>query len=101
LRDLVDFFPASLAGIVSYFSAEITRGIWPNVAMNGVDWPNPDKSLHLVETEVKDILARAGVHIQNCYPRKYIFCIEILFWFTIKKSVFMPSSIEIVCFFYN
>ncbi|KAJ1699134.1 hypothetical protein LUZ63_007646 [Rhynchospora breviuscula] len=69
LRDLVDFFPASLAGIVSYFSAEITRGIWPNVAMNGIDWPSPDKSLHLVEAEVKDVLARAGVHIQNCYPR--------------------------------
>lgn len=76
MRDLVDFFPASLAGIVSYFSAEITRGIWPNVAMNGIDWPNPEKSLHLIEAEVKDILARAGVHIQNCYPRKYIFFLE-------------------------
>ncbi|KAG0480466.1 hypothetical protein HPP92_011324 [Vanilla planifolia] len=27
LKDLADFLPASLATIVSYFSAEVTRGV--------------------------------------------------------------------------
>ncbi|KAG1338911.1 mediator of RNA polymerase II transcription subunit 33A-like [Cocos nucifera] len=69
LRDLVDFMPASLATIVSYFSAEITRGIWKLVPMNGTDWPSPGANLFCVESEIKEILASAGVHIASCYPR--------------------------------
>ncbi|KAF8656551.1 hypothetical protein HU200_060610 [Digitaria exilis] len=69
LRDLVDFLPASLAAIVSYFSAEITRGIWKPVPMNGIEWPSPGASLHSIEAEVKEILASAGVQIHSCYPR--------------------------------
>lgn len=69
LRDLVDFLPASLAAIVSYFSAEITRGIWKPVPMNGIEWPSPGVSLHSIEAEVKEILASAGVQINSCYPR--------------------------------
>lgn len=69
LRDLVDFLPASLAAIVSYFSAEITRGIWKTVSMNGTEWPSPGTALHSIEAEVKDILASAGVQIHSCYPR--------------------------------
>ncbi|ONM26232.1 Mediator of RNA polymerase II transcription subunit 33A [Zea mays] len=69
LRDLVDFLPASLAAIVSYFSAEITRGIWKPVPMNGTEWPSPGASLHSIEAEVKEILASAGVQINSCYPR--------------------------------
>ncbi|XP_066391509.1 mediator of RNA polymerase II transcription subunit 33A-like [Miscanthus floridulus] len=69
LRDLVDFLPASLAAIVSYFSAEITRGIWKPVPMNGIEWPSPGASLHSIEAEVKEILASAGVQINSCYPR--------------------------------
>ncbi|KAG1338909.1 mediator of RNA polymerase II transcription subunit 33A-like [Cocos nucifera] len=69
LRDLVDFMPASLATIVSYFSAEITRGIWKLVPMNGTDWPSPGANLLSVESEIKEILASAGVHIASCYPR--------------------------------
>ncbi|WOL04556.1 mediator of RNA polymerase II transcription subunit 33A-like [Canna indica] len=68
LRDLVDFLPASLAAIISYFSAEITRGIWKPVPMNGTDWPSPAPTLLSVESEVKEILASVGVHIQSCYP---------------------------------
>lgn len=30
---------ATLATIVSYFSAEVTQGIW--AYMNGTDWPSP------------------------------------------------------------
>ncbi|KAK9125881.1 hypothetical protein Scep_014727 [Stephania cephalantha] len=37
LRNLVDFLPASLATIISYFAAETTQGIWKPVAMNGID----------------------------------------------------------------
>ncbi|URE44240.1 hypothetical protein MUK42_13639 [Musa troglodytarum] len=69
LRDLVDFLPASVATIISYFSAEITRGIWKPVPMNGTDWPSPAPTLLSIESEVKEILASAGVHINSCYPR--------------------------------
>lgn len=65
----MDFLPASLAAIVSYFSAEITRGIWKPVPMNGIEWPSPGASLHSIEAEVKEILASAGVQINSCYPR--------------------------------
>ncbi|KAH0466015.1 hypothetical protein IEQ34_006118 [Dendrobium chrysotoxum] len=67
LRDLADFLPASLATIVSYFSAEITRGIWEPVAMNGVDWPSPATNLLLVESEIREILASVGVTLPKCY----------------------------------
>lgn len=76
LRDLVDFLPASLAAIVSYFSAEITRGIWKPVPMNGIEWPSPGASLHSIEAEIKEILASAGVQIPSCYPR--MICIPFL-----------------------
>jgi hypothetical protein len=71
----VDFLPASLAAIVSYFLAEITRGIWKTVPMNGAEWPSPGASLHSIEAEIKEILASAGVQIHSCYPRM----INILF----------------------
>ncbi|KAL5197425.1 hypothetical protein ABZP36_000937 [Zizania latifolia] len=69
LRDLVDFLPASIAAIVTYFSAEITRGIWKAVPLNGTEWPSPGASLHSIEAEIKEILASAGVQIPSCYPR--------------------------------
>ncbi|XP_026413117.1 mediator of RNA polymerase II transcription subunit 33A-like [Papaver somniferum] len=65
LRDLVDFLPASLAAIVSYFSAEITRGVWKPVAMNGTDWPSPAANLLAIETEVREIIAAAGVTVPS------------------------------------
>lgn len=68
LRDLVDLLPASLATIISYFSAEITRGIWKPVPMNGTDWPSPAPTLLSIESEIKEILASAGVHIKSSYP---------------------------------
>ncbi|KAE8693769.1 hypothetical protein F3Y22_tig00110794pilonHSYRG00219 [Hibiscus syriacus] len=37
LRELADFLPATLTTIVSYLSAEVTRGIWKPVFMNGTD----------------------------------------------------------------
>ncbi|KAG0453373.1 hypothetical protein HPP92_024677 [Vanilla planifolia] len=67
LRDLADFLPASLAAIVSYFSAELTRGIWKPVAMNGIDWPSPSANIHSLESEVKEILAAVGVTIPSCF----------------------------------
>lgn len=66
LRDLVDFLPASLAAIISYFSAEVTRGIWKPVPMNGKDWPSPAAILPSVESEIKAILASAGVDVPSC-----------------------------------
>jgi hypothetical protein len=68
LRDLADFLPASLAAIVSYFSAEVTSGIWKPVMLNGMDWPSPAATLPVVESEIKEALAFAGVHINIC-PR--------------------------------
>ncbi|GMN34905.1 hypothetical protein TIFTF001_042136 [Ficus carica] len=67
LRDLVEFLPASLAAIISYFSAEITRGVWKSVWMNGIDWPSPAAILPSVQSEIKEILAATGVSIPN-YP---------------------------------
>lgn len=61
LRDLIDFLPATLGTIVTYFAAEITRGIWKPVPMNGTDWPSPAAILSAVDSEIKEILAAAGV----------------------------------------
>ncbi|XP_078179128.1 mediator of RNA polymerase II transcription subunit 33A-like isoform X2 [Carex rostrata] len=69
LRNLVDFFPASVATITSYFSAEITRGVWKSVGMNGTEWPSPAEALYTFESEIKEVLAHVGVNIQNSYPR--------------------------------
>ncbi|XP_051141663.1 mediator of RNA polymerase II transcription subunit 33B-like [Andrographis paniculata] len=63
LKDLADFFPASLGAIVSYFSAEVTRGIWKPASMNGTDWPSPAANLSTIEQQIKTILATTGVHI--------------------------------------
>ncbi|XP_050382850.1 mediator of RNA polymerase II transcription subunit 33A-like [Argentina anserina] len=66
LRDLVEFLPASLATIISYFSAEVTRGIWKPVPMNGIDWPSPAVILNSVESEIKEILEAVGVSAPSC-----------------------------------
>lgn len=65
LKDLADFLPASLAGIVSYFSAEVTRGIWKPAFMNGTDWPSPAANLSNVEQQIKKILAATGVDVPS------------------------------------
>ncbi|KAI3449600.1 hypothetical protein Pfo_006265 [Paulownia fortunei] len=63
LKDLADFLPASLATIVSYFSAEVTRGLWKPAFMNGTDWPSPAANLSMVEQQIKKILAATGVNV--------------------------------------
>ncbi|XP_052171333.1 mediator of RNA polymerase II transcription subunit 33A-like [Diospyros lotus] len=65
LKDLADFLPASLATIISYFSAEVTRGIWKAVPMNGTDWPSPAANLATVEQQIKKILAVTGVDVPS------------------------------------
>uniref|UniRef100_A0A6N2MAC1 Mediator of RNA polymerase II transcription subunit 33A n=1 Tax=Salix viminalis TaxID=40686 RepID=A0A6N2MAC1_SALVM len=65
LKDLADFLPASLATIVSYFSAEVTRGVWKPAAMNGTDWPSPAANLSSVEQQIKKILAATGVDVPS------------------------------------
>ncbi|KAJ4887219.1 Mediator of RNA polymerase II transcription subunit 33A [Raphanus sativus] len=68
LKDLTDFLPASLATIVSYLSAEVSRGVWKQVFMNGIDWPNPAANLSKVEEYIKKILATTGVDIPSLAP---------------------------------
>ncbi|XP_062187025.1 mediator of RNA polymerase II transcription subunit 33A-like isoform X1 [Phragmites australis] len=63
LKDLADFLPASLATIVSYFSAEVTRGVWKPASMNGTDWPSPAANLSMVEEHIKKIVAATGVDV--------------------------------------
>ena len=63
LKDLADFLPASLATIASYFSAEVSRGVWKPVVMNGMDWPSPAAKLSNVEEHIKKILAATGVDV--------------------------------------
>ncbi|XP_058077810.1 mediator of RNA polymerase II transcription subunit 33A-like [Magnolia sinica] len=65
LKDLADFLPASLATIVSYFSAEVTRGVWKPAFMNGTDWPSPAANLSTVEEHIKKILAATGVIVPS------------------------------------
>ncbi|GMH20018.1 hypothetical protein Nepgr_021859 [Nepenthes gracilis] len=65
LKDLADFLPASLATIVSYFSAEVTRGVWKPVLMNGTDWPSPAANLSKVEEQIKRIIAATGVDVPS------------------------------------
>ncbi|XP_024015207.1 mediator of RNA polymerase II transcription subunit 33A isoform X1 [Eutrema salsugineum] len=68
LKDLADFLPASLATIVSYFSSEVSRGVWKPAFMNGVDWPSPATNLSNVEEYIKKILATTGVDIPSLAP---------------------------------
>ncbi|KAJ1442554.1 putative mediator of RNA polymerase II transcription subunit [Sesbania bispinosa] len=65
LKDLADFLPASLATIVSYLSAEVTRGVWKPASMNGTDWPSPAANLSIVEQQIKKILAATGVDVPS------------------------------------
>ncbi|GLT81473.1 hypothetical protein SLA2020_528570 [Shorea laevis] len=65
LKDLADFLPASLATIVSYFSAEVSRGVWKPVFMNGMDWPSPAANLSNVEEHINKILAATGVDVPS------------------------------------
>lgn len=65
LKDLADYLPASLATIVSYFSAEVTRGIWKPVIMNGSDWPSPAANLSTVEQQIKNNIAAIGVDVPS------------------------------------
>ncbi|XP_073066110.1 mediator of RNA polymerase II transcription subunit 33A-like isoform X1 [Primulina eburnea] len=63
LKDLADFLPASLGTIVSYFSAEVTRGLWKPALMNGMDWPSPAANLSIIEEQINKILASTGVNV--------------------------------------
>ncbi|KAH1070118.1 hypothetical protein AAZX31_03G133200 [Glycine max] len=65
LKDLADFLPASLVTIASYFSAEVTRGIWKPSFMNGTDWPSPAANLAHIEQQIKKILAATGVNVPS------------------------------------
>ncbi|XP_074368314.1 mediator of RNA polymerase II transcription subunit 33A-like isoform X2 [Apium graveolens] len=65
LKDLADFLPASLAAIVSYFSAEVTRGVWKPASMNGTDWPSPAANLAMIEQHIHKILADTGVDVPS------------------------------------
>ncbi|XP_022771073.1 mediator of RNA polymerase II transcription subunit 33A-like isoform X2 [Durio zibethinus] len=65
LKDLADFLPATLVTIISYFSAEVTRGIWKPVFMNGTDWPSPSANLFMIEQQIKKIIAATGVDVPS------------------------------------
>lgn len=55
-----------MATIVSYFSAEVTRGIWKPASMNGTDWPSPGANLAIVEQQIKKgHLAGIGVDVPS------------------------------------
>ncbi|XP_019106358.1 mediator of RNA polymerase II transcription subunit 33A isoform X2 [Beta vulgaris subsp. vulgaris] len=65
LKDLADFLPASLASILSYFTAEVTRGVWKPVSMNGTDWPSPAANLSMVEQQIHKVLAATGIDVPS------------------------------------
>ncbi|KAL9227872.1 hypothetical protein vseg_003513 [Gypsophila vaccaria] len=65
LKDLADFFPASLASILSYFAAEVTRGVWKPASMNGTDWPSPAANLSFMEQQIHKVLAATGIGVPS------------------------------------
>lgn len=65
LRALADFLPASMATIVSYLSAETTRGLWKPASMNGTDWPSPATNFSILEQNMNKILATTGVDVPS------------------------------------
>ncbi|KAM0064649.1 putative mediator of RNA polymerase II transcription subunit 33A/B [Helianthus debilis subsp. tardiflorus] len=67
LKDLADFLPASMVTIVSYLSAETTRGLWKPASMNGTDWPSPAANLSMVEKNINKILAETGVDVPSLF----------------------------------
>ncbi|GJZ92884.1 mediator of RNA polymerase II transcription subunit 33A [Tanacetum coccineum] len=71
LKDLADFLPASLAIIVSYFSAEVSRGVWKHVFMNGSDWPSPAANLANVEEHIRNILAATNVNVPRLFAGSF------------------------------
>lgn len=68
----MDFLPASLATIISYLSAETTRGIWKPVLMNGIDWPSPGLNLVSFVSEIDEILKTVGVHLAGSYAGTFV-----------------------------
>jgi hypothetical protein len=75
----VEFFPASIAAIIRYLEAEITRGTWKNVLMNGTDWPSPAEALSSFGSEVKEVLEHIGVHIEKLHPGiRILICVPTL-----------------------
>ena len=85
LKDLADFLPAFLATIVSYFYAEVSRGVWKPVFMNGTDWPSPATNLSNVEEKIKKILAATGVDIPSLVSG--IFCCYYIICMILKGSL--------------
>lgn len=75
LKDLVDYLPATLATMVSYYSAEVTRGIWKPAFMNGTDWPSPAANLSSVEQQIKKIIAETGVDVPSLSVGIYYFTV--------------------------
>lgn len=61
-----------MASIASYLSAEVTRGIWKQVSMNGTDWPSPDANLSNVEQQIKKIVAATGVDVPRIASGPFI-----------------------------
>ena len=76
LKNLADFLPASLATIVSYFSAEVTRGVWKPAFMNGTDWPSPAANLSTVEEHIRKIVAATGVNVPSLVAGTFYFSIN-------------------------
>ena len=54
-----------MATIVSYLSAETTRGLWKPISMNGTDWPSPAASLAMLENQINKILSATGVDVPS------------------------------------
>lgn len=50
---------------MSYFSAEVSRGVWKPAFMNGMDWPSPAANLSNVEGHIKKILSATGVDVPS------------------------------------
>lgn len=84
LKELADYLPASLASIISYFSAEVTRGVWKPAFMNGTDWPSPAANLSLVEEHIKKIVGATGVDVPSLVAGICKDCLSNYGWFVVE-----------------
>lgn len=87
---MADFLPATLGTMVSYFSSEVTRGLWKPVSMNGTDWPSPAANLASVEQQIEKILAATGVDVPRL-PAGNAFLLSVKWIFSDSRGFVMKG----------
>lgn len=75
---------------MSYFSAEVSRGIWKPAFMNGTDWPSPAANLSNVEEQIRKILAATGVDVPSLAAGSFLIYVSLDAYVYLKYAHQMP-----------